>query len=103
LIFGILYLVLLRNVNFTDYLFGKERFFRPGFIPIAGYCALGVLFCQGFGILLGYTYKDVNVTPIPIFFFALMLGTLYSKTKNLSYCILFHACLNAVAMVLVLI
>ena len=102
LLFGIIYLALLRNVNFIDYLFGTERFFRPGFIAVAGYCTLGILFCQGFGILLGYMYKDVNVTPIPIFFFALMLGTLYSKTKNLSYCILFHTCLNAVAMVLIL-
>ena len=101
-VFGIVYLILIRKAKMTDYFFGTERFFRPGFFRIAGYCLLVVLFCQGLGIVLGYIYENTNVSLIPIFFFSLALGVLYSKTKNLSYCILLHACMNAVALALVL-
>lgn len=101
-VFGIVYLVVVRNVKILDYLMGTERFFRPGFFKTTMYCLLVVLFCQGLGTVLGYMNTGINVTPIPIFFFSLALGALYGQTKNLLYCILLHACLNAVALVLIL-
>ena len=101
-IFGIVYLILVRKAKMTQWLFGTVPFFRSGFFTVAGYCLLVVVFCQGLGVILGLMFENMNVSPIPIFFFSLALGALYSKTKNLLYCILLHACLNAVALVLVL-
>ena len=94
---GIIYLVRVKNIKLTDYLFGTERFFHPNFFPCAGYCLLVILLCFGLNAALEMAYPHTNTSPIPIFFFSLALGTLYSKTKNLSYCILLHACLNGMS------
>jgi len=98
---GILYLTLIRNVPIGDYLIGTERFFRPGFFKGAGCCLLVILLCFALNAALGTMYPNTNVAPITIFFFALALGVLYSRTQNLSYCVLLHACLNAISLALV--
>ena len=97
---GITYLVLMRNVRKTD-LFGTEPFFRPRFFTLAGYCFVALLFIYGISGILDWWYPTSNTDPIPIFFFSLLLGTLYSKTQNIAYCILLHACLNATSLTIV--
>jgi len=94
---AMIYMVRVKNIKLTDYLFGTERFFRPHFFTYAGYCLLVILLCFGLNAILERTYPGTNISPIPIFFFSLALGTLYSKTNNLLYCILLHACLNGMS------
>ena len=98
---GIVYLTQKRNVRVTDYLFGKEPFFRPGFFLGAGYCLLAILCCLALNAALTMIFPNTNVSPIPIFFLSLVLGVLYRRTQNLSYCIVFHACLNGISLTLV--
>ena len=94
---GIVYLVQKRNIKMTRCLFGTQRFFHPRFLPNAGYCLLALLFIYGLKAVLTANFPHTNVDPIPIFCFSLLLGILYSKTQNLSYCILLHACLNGMS------
>ena len=94
---GIIYLIRGKSRTITDDLFGTERFFRPRFFLYAGYCLLVILLCFGLTAILNNLFPTTNTDPIPIFFFSLALGTLYSQTKNLSYCILLHACLNGMS------
>ena len=100
--FGILYLVRMKSLTMTENLFGTERFFRPGFFRSAGYCLLVILLCFGLNAILNNLFPATNTDPIPIFFFSLVLGTLYSQTKNLSYSILLHACLNGMSFLVLL-
>jgi len=100
-LWGIFYLKRRYNVKMTDYLLGAERFFRPGFFIKTGYCLLAMLLCFGLLAILDKAFPCTNNAPVPIFFFALALGILYSKTQNLSYCILFHASLNATSLAIV--
>lgn len=97
---GIIYLSCVREVRVTDYLFSTERFFRPGFFAGAGGCLLTIVFAYGLNVAASTLYPNTNVAPIPLFFFALALGVLYSRTQNLSYCILLHACLNGISLML---
>jgi membrane protease YdiL (CAAX protease family) len=105
-VFGIIYLVRRRNIKLADLLLGTERSFRPEFFPKffinAGYCLLVILFCLGLTAVLDWNYPNTNTNPIPIFFFSLLLGTVYSRTRILSYCILLHACLNIISLIHVL-
>jgi hypothetical protein len=98
---GIAYLVWIRNVKLSRCLFGKGRFFHPQFFTSAGYCLLALLPIFGISALLDWLCPNINTDAIPVFFFALLLGFLFSKTRNLSYCILLHACLNAISLTLV--
>jgi len=95
-IFGLIYLARVRGVRISNYLFGTEPFFRPGFFAGAGYCLLALLFYIGLFAILTLLCGGTHVKPFAIFFFSLALGTLYSKTQNLSYCVLLHACLNII-------
>jgi len=91
---GIYYLKEMRNVKIAHSLFGTKKLSREQLFVIAGICLLALFFVIGLSSVLEAFYPDTNTDPIPIFFFSLALGYLYSKTRNLSYCILFHACLN---------
>ena len=91
---GIYFLVAVRNMKLTHCLFGTKRFSRQHLVIIAGCCLLAFLFVIGLTITLENIAPHINTDPIPIFFFSLALGVLYSVTRNLSYCILLHACLN---------
>jgi len=99
--FGVVYLMKIRNVKITRCLFGTERFFRPRFFVGVGYCLLAILVLFTLsGILfwgIGINYKIVNM-----FFLSLILGTLYSKTRNLSYCVLLHGSLNGILISVIL-
>ena len=97
---GIIYLTRIRNVRIANYLFGTERFFRPWFFTCAGCCLLVIMSCFALNFSLTNTFPGTNVAPIPIFFFSLALGVLYSRTQNLSYCILLHAFLNGISLAL---
>jgi len=97
---GIVYLTQIRNVQIADYLLGMGRLFRPGLFTCTGYCLLAILLCFALNFALTQTFPGTNVAPIPIFFFSLALGILYSRTQNLSYCILLHACLNGISLTL---
>lgn len=98
---GMIYLARKRSVNITSCLFGSGRFFHSQFFSRTGYCLLAVGLIFGFGTLLRVAYPTDTVRPIIIFFFALLLGSLYSRTKNLSYCILLHAFWNGTLLVLI--
>ena len=98
---GVIYLTQVRNVRIADYFIGTEKFFRPGFFMGAGCCLLVMVFCFELFVVLKTIYPNTNVAPIPLFFFALALGVLYSRTQNLSYCMLLHACLNGTSLMLV--
>jgi len=101
---GILYLVQIRNARMTDYLFDIRQFAHSRFFVFAG-CLLAPLFCFALIALsaaLGMFFEGVNVSPIPIFLFSLVLGILYSKTQSLLYCILLHACLNGISLYCIL-
>jgi len=100
-VLGMIYLKRTRNVRITHFLFGTERFVHPRFFVRAGDCLLVILLCLAFNLALMWVYPNTNVSLIPLFFFSLMLGILYSKTQNLSYCILLHACLNGISLALV--
>jgi len=97
---GIIYLVRKRNVKLTHCLFGTESFFRPQFLANAGWCLLALVFIFGVSFILNVCCPSINTDPIPIFIFSLLLGTLYYRTRNLSYCILLHACLNLISLIL---
>ena len=97
---GILYLIGIRDVQITRYFFGTERRLRPQFFVNAGYCILALLVIVSISAGLDTLYPHSNMDPIPIFFFSVLLGIIYSRTQNLSYCILFHACLNGISLVL---
>jgi membrane protease YdiL (CAAX protease family) len=97
---GITYLVKIRDVKITHCLFGTERFFRPHFFANVGWCLLALMFIFGISFIMDVFCPGINTDPIPIFFFSLLLGTLYYKTRNLSYCILLHACLNLISLIL---
>jgi len=98
---GIIYLSFIRNVSIPRYFFGSGRYFPPRFLTYTGYCLLALVFIFGVSAALDKVCPDVNTDPIPIFFFSLLLGTLYSKTQNLSYCILLHALLNGTSLIIV--
>ena len=98
---GIVYLVQVKNVRVADYLLVTERLFRPRLFICVGYCLLAILFCLALNAVLTLNFPGTNLAPISIFFFSLALGVLYSRTQNLSYCILFHACLNGISLALV--
>lgn len=98
---GIICLHRVRNVRIADYLFVSERFVRPRFFSCVGYCLLTIVSIYGLQVALVAMCPGTNVSPISIFFFALALGILYSRTQNLSDCILFHACLNGISLVFV--
>jgi len=91
---GMVYLVRKRNVKITSCLFGTERFFHPQFFSRTGYCLLAIVLIFSVGALLLAAFPIDTVRPIVIFFFSLLLGALYSRTKNLSYCIFLHAFWN---------
>jgi len=91
---GIYYLKEMRNVKIAHSLFGTKQLSRKQLFAVAGICLFALFFALGLSAALGIFYPDTNTDPIPIFFFSLALGYLYSKTRNLSYCILLHACLN---------
>ena len=96
----IIYLKEVRDARIADYFFGTERFFRPWFFTGAGCCLLVIAACLVLNLSLTNTFPGTNVAPIAIFFFSLALGVLYSRTQNLSYCILLHACLNGISLTL---
>jgi len=98
---GIIYLIQIRNVRIADYLFCAERLIRPGFFTCAGYCLLAIVFCLALNAALATNYPGTNVAPVPIFFFSLALGILYNRTQKLSDCILLHASLNGISLMLV--
>jgi len=95
---GVMYLIQMRNVRIANYVFVTERLFHPRFFTGVGYCLLVILFCLALNAALTKTFPGTNVAPISLFFFSLALGVLYSKTQNLSYCVLFHACLNGISL-----
>jgi len=95
---GIYYLMAMRNMKLSECLFGSEPFFRPHFFANTGWCILALLFVIGISAALEVSFPDINTDPVPIFFFSLALGYLYSKTRNLSYCILLHAGLNVTSL-----
>jgi membrane protease YdiL (CAAX protease family) len=97
---GIIYLSFIRNVSISRYFFGSGQYFPPHFFTYAGYCLLALVFIFGVSTAFDQIYPDANTDPIPIFLFALLLGTLYSKTQNLSYCILLHALLNGTNLII---
>ena len=93
-ILGVYYLVTKRGMTITQCLLGPEPFFRPKFFVKAGYALLAVGLILGFTAVLRALFPDINTDPVPLFLFSLLLGFMYSRTQNLSYCILLHACLN---------
>jgi len=97
---GLLYLVQVRSVQLTRCLFGTERFFRPHFIASTSWCLLALVFIFEITVILNVLCPNINTDPIPIFLFSLLLGTLYYRTRNLSYCIFLHACLNLTSLIL---
>ena len=99
---GICYLVGIRKMSLANCFIGPASFFRPGFFRNAGYCLLALILVLGLSGILNSIIPDTNTDPIPIFFFSLVLGIIYSRTRNLLYCILLHACLNLTSLVFVL-
>ena len=95
---GIIYLQRIKNVKLTHIVFGTGRFFPPRFFVYAGYCLLMLLPIFGITFVLNNIYPNINTDPIPVFLLSLVLGILYSRTHNLSYCIMVHACLNATSL-----
>ena len=95
---GMIYLIRMRNITLIPILFGTDRFFRPYFFIYAGYCLSALVLIYGLTAILMWTYPDTNISPIPLFFFSLLLGFLYYRTRNLSYCILLHAVLNGISL-----
>ena len=98
---GLIYLAEMRNVNAASCLFGAERFSPTHFFRYAGYCLLTLVFIFGISFILNTLCPDTNTDPIPLFFFSLLLGTLYSRTRNLAYCIFLHALLNLTSLILI--
>lgn len=94
---GMIYLVRKRNIKKTDIL-GTDRFFCPRFSVYVGYWFLILLCLYGLTAVLEICFPGTNVSPIPLFFFSLLLGFLYCRTRNLSYCILLHAVLNGISL-----
>jgi len=97
---GIYYLMERRDMKMSHCLFGTKQYSGGQLCAIAAGCFLVILFVLGVSYALHEIAPDTNTDPIPIFFFSLALGYLYSKTHNLSYCILLHACLNATSLTL---
>ena len=95
---AVIFLVQRRNANVIPYFFGTGRFCLSQFLASAGYCLMTLVFIFGLFVVMVWCYPNTNVSPVPIFFFSLLLGTLYSKTRNLSYCILLHAFLNGTSL-----
>jgi len=98
---GITYLVRIRKIKASHCLFGTGRFFHTQFFAYAGCCLLALLPIFGVSALMDVLCPNTNMNPIPIFLFSLVLGFLYNRTRNLSYCILLHACLNATSLAIV--
>ena len=99
---GICYLMRIRGMSVVHCFIGPESFFRPRFLRNAGYCVLALTLILGLSGILNGIVPDTNTDPIPIFFLSLVLGMIYSRTRNLSYCILLHACLNLTSLAFVL-
>jgi hypothetical protein len=97
-----IYLKWRSKVKMTRILFGTDPFFRPHFFTWAGMYLLVLPCLYGLEVVLELCLPDVDVDPIAIFFFSLVLGFLYCRTRNLSYCILLHAALNGISLILVL-
>jgi membrane protease YdiL (CAAX protease family) len=95
---GIIYLSYVRNVQVIRCFFGTKPFLRPEFPVIVVLCLAALVPIYGLSYGLDLYYPDVNTDPIPIFLFSLLLGALYSFTRNLSYCILLHAVLNVTSL-----
>ena len=95
---GVIYLTQIRSVRIADYLIVPVRSVRPRFFICVGCCLLVIVFCLALNACLTLNFPGTNVAPVSIFFFSLALGILYSRTQNLSYCILLHACLNGISL-----
>lgn len=101
LLFGIIHLTQNRRCSLRRYFLGQGTFFPPQFFAVSGYCLCALFLIYGLTMTLGVMFPKTNVSPIPIFFFSLLLGTLYSKTQNLSYSILLHSSLNGISFIVV--
>jgi membrane protease YdiL (CAAX protease family) len=99
--YGIIYLKRKRKVKIFRCFFGTEPFFRPRFFINAGYYLLALFFYVILCAVLFFVTGGLNFRPFTIFFLSLILGTLYSRTHNLSYCILLHAFLNGISVCLI--
>jgi membrane protease YdiL (CAAX protease family) len=97
---GIFYLMWIRNAKMPGCLLGTERFFHAHFFTAAGYCFLTLLFIYGVSYTLDIFFPRTAMDPIPIFIFSILLGTVYRRTRNLSYCVLLHAFLNGTSLLL---
>jgi len=97
-VLGLVYLAWGRNIRIDNYLFGTKPFFRSCFFINVKRCLYALVILYGISGSLWLLYPQTNTDPIPIFFFSLLLGTIYSRTQNLSYCVLLHACLNMISL-----
>ena len=97
---GIYYLMNMRNMRLAHCLFGHKRFSRKQLLTMAGWCLLAMLVVYGISFTADLLAPNTNTDPIPIFVFSLVLGVLYSITRNLWYCVLLHACLNLTSLIL---
>jgi membrane protease YdiL (CAAX protease family) len=99
---GIAYLILVRKMTMSECLFGTDRqFFHPRFFTYAGYCLGAIFLIYVLNIIVNVSFSGYNTDPIPVFVLSVILGILYSRTRNLSYCVLMHACLNGISLLLV--
>ncbi|MDR0522271.1 MAG: CPBP family intramembrane metalloprotease [Planctomycetaceae bacterium] len=102
LIAGISFLRTFRHVSVKETFFGSGLFFRTGFFRYAAVCYGLLLSAIVLNTVLQTCRQGINTDPVPLFFVSILFGGLYCRTRNLSYSILLHACLNGTSLFLVL-
>jgi membrane protease YdiL (CAAX protease family) len=91
----------------ADLGWAPERLGRDAGLGLAAFAAVvGPVFVIQATLIVGQTHgllpKDVSLDPVPLFLFALVLGTLYWRTHRLVPSIVLHMALNATSVAMLL-
>jgi membrane protease YdiL (CAAX protease family) len=101
LLFGWGYFVWVRKIPMLEHLFDTNRTLSD-----LGFAAgLFILFAPFTFLLHGLIrawFPEAVTDPIPLFFFSLLLGTLYAGTRRVFPCVILHACLNGFSLLCLL-
>jgi membrane protease YdiL (CAAX protease family) len=98
---GTYYLYAVRKIPIGQYFFQNDWSGRK--IPMfAGIFLITIPAVMGLNAVLQMLYPNAVVDPVPIFFFAVVLGWIFQQTRQLVVCVALHAALNAISFAIVL-
>ncbi|GHT46900.1 hypothetical protein FACS189454_08750 [Planctomycetales bacterium] len=98
---GIYYLYAVRKIPIGQYFF-QNNWNRRKTGMFAGIFLITIPTVMGLNAVLQLLYPNAVVDPVPLFFFAVVLGWVFQQTRQLVVCVAMHAALNAISFALIL-